>query len=61
MKKKTGNYKLYSFSLTEENLDKLKAKAYWDRCTLTLLINDIIDDYLEGREIDPIPKKVNRS
>lgn len=57
MKKKSGNYKLYAFSLKEENLDKLKAKAYWDRVTLTLLINDIIDEYLKDKEIEVIPKR----
>lgn len=61
MKKKSGNYKLYAFSIKEEKLNKLRAKAYWDRCTLTFILNDIIEDYLKDKEIDPIPCKYKSS
>jgi hypothetical protein len=51
-----------TFIVNEELLEKLKAIAYWDRLLIKEVINNALQDAVQGYErkngeIKPIPKK----
>ncbi len=43
-----------TFILKEEYLNKLKAKAYWDRKQIKTVLDEALTAYLKGKKIRPI-------
>jgi hypothetical protein len=41
----------------EENLNKLKALAYWDRRDLKEITDDALSTYFKNKKIKPVPPK----
>lgn len=45
----------YTVLIREENLDKLKALAFWSRLPLKAVLDRILEEFLAEKEIRPIP------
>ena len=44
-----------TFIVREETVQQLKAVAYWDRKELKRVVDEAFRDYLENRDVEPIP------
>lgn len=51
------NWTRYTVIIREDLLDQLKDYAYTDRRTMKAIINEMIEDYLENKEIIERPDK----
>lgn len=47
----------YTILIKTENLEKLKAFAFWNRIPVKYVLNKVIEKFLSKREINPIPKE----
>jgi hypothetical protein len=43
--------------IREKHLKALKALAYWERVSMTYILEQILDGFLSGKDIPPIPKE----
>ena len=46
-----------TFIIREDLLKKLKAVAYWARRNIKDVIEEVLELYLKGKKVKPIPKK----
>jgi hypothetical protein len=46
-----------TFIVEQEFNEKLKALAYWERLTVKEVMHEALSQYLQGKNVRPIPKK----
>jgi hypothetical protein len=44
-----------TFIVSEDNLKKLKAVAYWDRKPIKDVVSEALSTYLDGKDVEDIP------
>lgn len=52
-----GEWKRATFIMRKDALEKIKALAFWDRLTVTEIIDRALAAYLKGKTIKPIGSK----
>lgn len=49
-------YTRATFIIKDTHLEKLKARAYWDRRQIKQVLGEALDEYFKGKRIKPLPK-----
>lgn len=48
-------FKAQTLAIRKEFLEKLQAKAYWDRTTQKEVLDQALEQYLKNKKVKPIP------
>lgn len=48
-------YIRYSFLIRKDQLEKIRALAYWQRRKIKRVMEEALDGYLSGKSIKPLP------
>lgn len=48
-----------TYIVDQELNESIKAVAYWERLTVKEVIHDALTQYMQGKNVKPIPKKKN--
>ena len=49
--------KRYTYYARLDLLEKIQGYAYWERISISALINQILEEFFEGKEIKPKPHR----
>ncbi|MBA7494316.1 hypothetical protein ES702_04891 [subsurface metagenome] len=61
--KKTGiedDFIRQTFVVKKEYVEKIKFRAYWDRTSQKEILDNILRNYFKGKNIKPIPSKIQK-
>ena len=52
-----GEVQRHTYYARADLLEKLRGYAYWERIGISELINQILEEFFEGKEVKPTPRQ----
>ena len=58
--RRKGEVTRHTYHARVDLLEKIRGYAYWERIGISALINQILEEFFEGKEVKPCPSKRSR-